>query len=621
VVVGRQSEAAASLADEVLFRLAAALSPEGGGRGRRRRPLDADYLVRETPYMGREGKWARSADGAWTVDRNADRDDLADWDRTFAALVPIRGERVTLLVAPGDRQRPELIRLAAELDRAAVEMSPRISGPQGGPLTVVVEPDHVSQGRHTGEIGEAVPGRRADLHLVWDARDLGAYRYALARALIQRSGLANKSPLWIERGAALWLAGDWYGRPWRDWLPLLAAARALPSAEDLLAGEDAPDASAPLWTPAAAAIVDRLPGATLAEKLSRAPGRDQIATLLDTLSRAPIQNPKSKIQNPPALPFLAGISLAMRNGLEVGYHAPAVAGQLDAFAALGANAVSVMPFAFQPGPDRPEISYLNRGPGSETDIGLIHATRLARERGFHVLYKPHLWIPRGGWPGDVEMKSEEDWARWWKSYRRYVLHHAFLARWAGADLFSVGCELSKTVKREAEWRNLIAAVRLLYPGVVTYSGNWYGDLEGVRFWDALDVIGIDSYFPLAASPQATRADLDRGAREIAQRFAAAARRTDRRILLTEVGFAAHKAAWVAPHTEGGGYSEEDQALAYQSLFAALGRQPWLAGTFAWKAFSAPGADGRGEADFRFQGRKAEGVIREYYRRPGIIGSP
>jgi hypothetical protein len=230
-----------------------------------------------------------------------------------------------------------------------------------------------------------------------------------------------------------------------------------------------------------------------------------------------------------------------------------------------------------------------------------------------VLYKPHLWVSHGGWPGEVEMKTEADWARWWQGYRRYVLHHAFLARWAGADLFSVGCELSKTVKREAEWRDLIAAVRLLYPGVVTYSGNWYGDLEGVHFWDALDLIGIDSYYPLSASPQATRAELERGAQEVAKRFAAAARRTGKRILLTEVGFAAHRGAWLAPHTEGGETSQDDQALAYQALFAALGRSQWLAGTFVWKAFSAPGSEGRGEADFRFQGRKAERVIREYYR--------
>ena len=548
--------------------------------------------------------------------RAPDPAELAEWDRAFAALAPIPGERVTLLVPPGERAKPEMARLATELNRAAAAMAPRVSGAataSAKALTVVVEPDYVAMGRHTGEIGEAVPGQKADLHLVWDARDLGAYRYALARALISRAGLGAKSSPGLERGAALWLSGDWYGRPWRDWLPLFAAARVLPTAADLLAGEDARDASAPLWTPAAAFVVDRLPGATLAEKLARTPSVESVAAILAKLP-AGIQDRKSKIQNP-SFPFLAGISLAMLNRLEKGYHAPVVGQQLDAFAAMGSNAVSLMPFAFQREADRPEIGFLNHGPGSETDIGLIHATRLARTRGFHVLYKPHLWVSHGSWPGEVEMKSEADWARWWQGYRRYILHHAFLARWAGADLFSVGCELSKTVKREAEWRDLIAAVRLLYPGVVTYSGNWYGDLEGVHFWDALDLIGIDSYYPLSALPQATRADLARGAQEIAKRFAAAAKREGKKVLLTEVGFAAHRGAWLAPHTEGGEVSQDDQALAYQALFAALGRPKWLAGTFVWKAFSAPGSDSSSRADFRFLGRKAENVVRGYYAKP------
>jgi hypothetical protein len=304
----------------------------------------------------------------------------------------------------------------------------------------------------------------------------------------------------------------------------------------------------------------------------------------------------------------------MLNRLEGGYHAPSVGQQLDVFAALGANAVSVMPFAFQRRPDRPELRYLNRRPGSETDIGLIHATRLARARGFHVLYKPHLWL-HGSWPGDIRMASEADWATWWRTYRRYILHHALLARRAGADLFSVGVELSRTMDREEEWRELIADVRLFFPGAVTYSGNWYGDLEQVRFWDRLDFIGIDAYFPLADSPQAGRADLERGAEAIADRLAAASRRFGRPVLLTEVGFAARRAAWVAPHTEGGEFSEDDQALAYQALFKALDRRPWLAGTFVWKAFSAPGSDSEGEADFRFLGRKAERVVKAYYGGP------
>src|SRR5215203_3957317 len=603
-IVSGTRDGRVDLADDVLFRLAASLT--GQGRGRRRAPLEVDYLLRETSWMERSGRWARASDNGWTLDRTAERDDFADWDRQFAGLTPIRGERVTLLVPPGERSRPEMVRLGAELDRAAAEMAPRVPVPAGPPVKVLVEPDYVAQGRHTGEIGEAVAGRRADLHLVYDAADLPAYRYALAKVLMARAGLAAKVPIALERGAALWLSRDWYGRPYPGWVPLLAAARVLPEAGEILAREEPPDASIVLWTPAAAAVIERLPGKTVAEKLA-AVEEARVAGAMRELQGGSRLRPPSSPAPARNLPFLKGVSLAMRNGLEVGYHSPSVSRQLDALEAMGANAVSLMPFAA-----RPELRYLNRDPGSETDIGLIQATRLSRARGFHVLYKPHLWISGGSWPGDVRMTSERDWAAWWRSYRRYILHHAVLASWAGADLFSVGVELSKTVDREAEWRDLIASTRLFFPRAVTYSGNWYGDVEDVRFWDRLDLVGIDAYFPLAASPQASRADLEKGAAEVAARLAALSRRAGRPVLLTEVGFAASKGAWIAPHTEGGEYSEDDQALAYEALFKALGRQPWLAGTFVWKAFSAPGPDAGQEADFGFMGRKAEGAVRGYY---------
>lgn len=609
VVVGRDRTSLIDLADDILFRVASGLT--GERRGRRRTPLDVDYLLRETPWMERSGRWVQGSAGAWTIDPATERNDLAEWDRWFAGLAPIRGDRVVLLVASAERNRPELVRLATDLDRAAAEMAPRVPVTISSPLTVVVEPDHVAQGRHTGEIGEAVPGTRADLHLVYAAADLPAYRFALAKALLARAGLAGKVPVALERGAALWLSRDWYGRSYSDWLPVLAAARVLPDAGEILACEEPPDASVLLWTPAAAVVIEKLAGATVTEKLAQAPSPERIREILRSLRAGPA----------PALnkgdhrePFLKGVSLAMANSLEGGYHSPSVGGQLDRLAALGANAVSLMPFAFQSGRARPELRYLNRGPGSETDIGLIHATRLARARGFHVLYKPHLWVSGDSWPGDVRMETEKDWQAWWRGYRRYILHHALLASWAGADLFSVGCELSRTVDRDAEWRDLIAATRLFFPRAVTYSGNWYGDLENVKFWDRLDFMGIDSYFPLSPSPQAGRADLEKGAKEIAARLAAASRREGKPMILTEVGFAAHKAAWMAPHTEGGEYSEDDQAIAYDVLFNSLGRPPWLAGTFVWKAFSAPGSDSGSEADFRFLGRKAESEIQEYYGR-------
>jgi hypothetical protein len=618
IVAGRPGEGLTRMADEVLFRVASTIT--GQRRGRRGAPLDVDYLLRETPWMERSGRWARAADGGWTLDRAAERDDLAEWDRAFGGMATLAAKHVRLLVPAAEKERPELLRLATQLDLAVGEMAPRVpvelSSPGISPITVVVEPDYVAQGRHTGEIGEAVRGRRADLHLVYSPDDLPAYRHALAGVLLDRAGLAGKLPPALARGGALWLSRDWYGKPYPEWLPLLAAARALPDAAEILAREEPEDASPPLSAPAAAAVVDRLPGGTLTAKLAHPPTAAKVAEVLSSLqggAGAVTAAPAATAAPPPQDAFLKGISLAMLNSLEGGYQAPAVERQLDALARLGANAVSLMPFAFQPGSDRPELRFLNRGPSSETDIGLIHAARAARARKIHVLWKPHVWVSGASWPGEIAMKSEADWATWWKSYRRYVLHHALLARWAGADLFCVGVELSKTTGREAEWRDLIAAVRLFFPGRVTYAANWYGDLENVRFWDRLDFIGVDTYFPLAAAPGAGRPEIAKGARQVVERLARASRRFGKPVLLTEVGFAAKREAWMEPHVEGGEYSEADQAAAYEALFGALGRQPWLAGTFLWKAFSAPGSDSGGEADFRFLGRQAEGAVRKYYQ--------
>jgi hypothetical protein len=274
-----------------------------------------------------------------------------------------------------------------------------------------------------------------------------------------------------------------------------------------------------------------------------------------------------------------------------------------------------MPFAYQPDPRRPGLAFMNRHPASETDAGVVHAARCARARGFAVLWKPHLWISHESWPGEVAMATEADWAAWWRGYRRYVLHHAFLAAWSEAEAFAVGVELDKTLGREREWRGLIAAVRALYPGAVTYASNWHGGAEAVGFWDALDYAGVDAYYPLHDSPAADRAALAAGARAVVARLARLAAASGRPVLLTEVGFAARRGAWTAPHEEGGEPSEADQAAAYRALLDALGRPRWLAGAFFWKAFSAP--PGRGSrADFQFLGRPAEAEVRRWLAHAG-----
>jgi hypothetical protein len=561
-------------------------------------------------------------------------------DRPATAVEGIDGEKhVQLFGSQETVVRPEIGRLASDLDAAAAEMAERLPLRLEEPIRIVVEADHVQQGLHCGAVGAAVPGRDSagfDLHLVYHPADLHAYRLALAGELLRRAGLAGSLvgedlPPWLARGAALWLSRDWYGRPFEEWLPELAAAGALPSAADLLAPEEQPDSSAPLWTPAAAAVIAALPGKTLAEKLARPPAAALVSAVLDRLeaeSRGagpagdspPVRGLDGagrllQVVDPRAFKgiFLRGVSLAMRNRVEDGYHSPSVDRQLSTLADLGADAVSIMPFAYQPAPDRPDMRFLNRGVRSETDVGCLHAARCARARGFRVLWKPHLWISHRSWPGEVAMGSEEDWRAWWRSYRRYILHHAFLARWAGAQVLAVGVELDRTLVRRAEWERLITDVRRLYPGALTYASNWYTPVEAVPFWDRLDLAGVDAYYPLAASPAATPAELTAGAEAVAARLRGAARSLGKPVLLTEVGYAARSAAWTEPHTEGGEYREEDQAAAYRALFTALDGEPWLAGLFLWKAMSGPPRTDGVRPDFGFLGRRAEQEVRRFFQ--------
>ena len=54
-----------------------------------------------------------------------------------------------------------------------------------------------------------------------------------------------------------------------------------------------------------------------------------------------------------------------------------------------------------------------------------------------------------------------------------------------------------TIGREQDWREIISGIRESFDGELTYSSNWYDEYENITFWDALDYIGVQAYFPLA----------------------------------------------------------------------------------------------------------------------------
>lgn len=127
-------------------------------------------------------------------------------------------------------------------------------------------------------------------------------------------------------------------------------------------------------------------------------------------------------------------------------------------------------------------------PRTETDDDLRHVMRLAQGLGMKVQLAPHVAThpeQPGYIPGQEKTainfgSDERAWAAWFDSYRAFTIHYATLAREEGAEEFLVGNELPGTSHREAEWRSIIAGVRAIYPGRLTFAAIGLGreaDLE------------------------------------------------------------------------------------------------------------------------------------------------
>ena len=70
---------------------------------------------------------------------------------------------------------------------------------------------------------------------------------------------------------------------------------------------------------------------------------------------------------------------------------------------------------------------------------------------------------------------------------------------------------------------------------LTYAANWT-DYRQVPFWDALDVIGIQAYFPLTEDPDYDEEDIRAGWAERMGELRAFGELHNRNILFTELGY-------------------------------------------------------------------------------------
>ncbi len=234
----------------------------------------------------------------------------------------------------------------------------------------------------------------------------------------------------------------------------------------------------------------------------------------------------------------------------------------------------------------------------------------ARRLGLRVFMMPilHLRARRGGeWRGRLK---PADLDAWWRSYRAFVLHYARLAQRSGVTLYSVGSELVSMERHRDRWRGLAAEVREVYAGRLTYSANW-DHFEPVTFWDALDVVGLSVYPPLAKGPDPSEERLVQGFEAFTRTLRGWAAREGKRYLITEVGYPSHPWAARRPwdHTPRGPADPTLQERCYRALFRTWHADPRLEGVFVWNWFGHGGPD---DVGYTPRHKPAAEVLRRWF---------
>ncbi len=264
------------------------------------------------------------------------------------------------------------------------------------------------------------------------------------------------------------------------------------------------------------------------------------------------------------------------------------AGELDELSDLGANWVAIHPYGWIKNTgavsERPEID------PDEPPEWIAGPIREARRRGMAILIKPHLgyWGSGFSWRGAIDFEAPEERARFFADYRAWIVAVARASR--DADAFVVGTELDRLLEHEAEWRAIIAAIREVFDGPLTYAANW-SDVERVPFWDALDAIGVQAYFPLSDAESPREADLVAGWKRVLARLRRLHARTGKPVVFTEMGYSsslfAAREPWRADVTGGpdAARAGELQRLCLATGLNVLTRErAWLRGCFLWKWF-------------------------------------
>ncbi|MFC1548884.1 hypothetical protein ACFL5E_02885 [Candidatus Omnitrophota bacterium] len=291
---------------------------------------------------------------------------------------------------------------------------------------------------------------------------------------------------------------------------------------------------------------------------------------------------------------------------------------IEKLASLGVEYLSICITHYQESFNSTRIKRTDQTPSKRS---IKHVIRRAHKLGMKVMLKPHIDLidkyDGTYWRADIGFTIEKDWKIWFEEYQEFIVSYARLARQMNVELLCVGTELSFTTQKDDEWRKIIAEIRKVYPGEIVYAANW-DNYKNIRFWDQLDYIGIDAYFPLTYTQDPSVADLKKGWEKWRHEIELWQKQINKPVIFTEIGYPSSSHAPYTPWKSGmnGNANPEIQAKCYKAFFETMWDQPWLAGVYWWKWDTNTSAGGNYNRQFTPQNKPAQRILEAHYKGYG-----
>ena len=289
-----------------------------------------------------------------------------------------------------------------------------------------------------------------------------------------------------------------------------------------------------------------------------------------------------------------------------------------------ANWVTIVPIWWQRDTGSPAIRFRPDSSPSDTELGtIIHQ---AHQLGMSVFLKPEIRCSSRVWIGRVKPDSG---STWFNFYRVFIVHYAQLAQTEHCQMFSVGSELDSTAMnswQRGQWTRIINWVKDYYLGPVTYAADWR-TYRSIPFWDSLDVVGINAYFPVChpfAPYEPNVMNLSEHWKDTwvpkieAFRDSLGLSDSTKPVIFTEIGYRSIEYCATEPWngTTYGVHDPTEQRNCYMAALHSLLGKPWFAGWF-WREWTTdPNQGGASDLSYSPKGKPAQEVLRRWFASIG-----